>query len=409
MAHDMEKIKELIDQQLEVEYHTIVDISNYILHHPELGTQEFQSSQYLCEVMSANGFRISKPLEKLPTAFIAEYGDLSADVTIAFLAEYDALPDFGENGGPGHACGHNWISATMCGCAISLIPLAKELGLRIQLIGTPAEENLGAKYDLIEAGVFKQVDFVFQAHLDEFNSLETLSLAMNSIEFSFYGVAAHAAQNPEKGINALDAVISMFNSINAMRQHFRPDAKIHGIITKGGTATNTVPDFAQCQFSIRSKTKSGLQELRDRLLKIAESAALATGARLEYHDYENPYDDMINVKSFVNLCKKNLNDLGIGGFVPEAQYPGSGSSDIGNVSYICPTLYMEIALEGDGPAVIVHDKSAMELVNSKRAYDLMVKVIKAYAYSAVELCTNQMLRNAIKNEHVQMCLDRSKV
>lgn len=408
MKTDVQSLREIVDQAVTTDYPVLEDISNFIFHHPELGGEEFESSKYLCRVLEDHGFRISYPVEKLPTAFVAECGDPAAKTVIAFLAEYDALPGFAEDGGPAHACGHNWIAATMCGCALSLQPVAEKLGCRFQVIGTPAEETFGAKYDLIQAGVFDHVDFVFQAHLDEFNSLETLSLAMNSIEFNFYGVPAHAAQNPEKGINALDAVINMFTSINAMRQQMRSADKIHGIITHGGTATNTIPDFAQCQFSIRSKTKSGRKELRTRILKIAEGASLATGARLEYHDYENPYDDMVNVKTLTSLCEKNFQELGIENFIPEEQYPGSGSSDIGNVSYVCPTVYMEIALEGEGEPVIVHDKSALALVNSPRAYSLMVKVVKAYAHSVIDLVSNPSICNAIRVEHQKICGDRER-
>ena len=358
-----DSLYQTVDAQYQAHKDSFEEISDYIFRHPEVGGEEIQSATYLTQVLKKYGFSVSNPAVQLPTAFVAQYGS-GTGLTIAFVAEYDALPGFGPNGGPGHACGHNWIAASMCACAICMRDAADKLGCRIQVIGAPAEETFGAKYDLIQAGVFQGVDFVFQAHLDEFNSLETLSLAMNSLEFDFHGFPAHAAQNPEKGINALDAVIIMFNSVNAMRQQLPQSARIHGIITHGGTATNTIPEFAQCRFSIRAKTKGYLAEMRRRLLKIAEGASLATGAGLKYRNYENPFDDMINVKCLTSLCQHHFEDLGIGGFVPEEQYPGSGSSDIGNVSYICPTVYCEIALEGEGDPVVVHEKSALALVNS---------------------------------------------
>lgn len=393
-----DSLYQTVDAQYQAHKDSFEEISDYIFRHPEVGGEEIQSATYLTQVLKKYGFSVSNPAVQLPTAFVAQYG-AGTGLTIAFVAEYDALPGFGPNGGPGHACGHNWIAASMCACAICMRDAADKLGCRIQVIGAPAEETFGAKYDLIQAGVFQGVDFVFQAHLDEFNSLETLSLAMNSLEFDFHGFPAHAAQNPEKGINALDAVIIMFNSVNAMRQQLPQSARVHGIITHGGTATNTIPEFAQCRFSIRAKTKGYLAEMRRRLLKIAEGASLATGAGLKYRDYENPFDDMINVKCLTSLCQHHFEDLGIGGFVPEEQYPGSGSSDIGNVSYICPTVYCEIALEGEGDPVVVHEKSALALVNSPRANKLMEKVVRAYTYSAIDLCLDDALCQQAREEH----------
>lgn len=395
---DNNALYQLIEEQLQTHRDSFREISDYIYRHPELSGEEIQSATYLKKTLESYGFSLSNPAIQLPTAFVAEYG-AGTGLTIAFVAEYDALPGFGPSGGPGHACGHNWIAASMCACAICMRKAADHLGCRIQVIGAPAEETFGAKYDLIQAKVFQNVDFVFQAHLDEFNSLETLSLAMNSLEFDFHGFPAHAAQNPEKGINALDAVIIMFTSVNAMRQQLPQSARIHGIITQGGTATNTIPEFAQCRFSIRAKTKGYLAEMRKRLLKIAEGAALSTGAGMTYRDYENPFDDMINVRTLTSLCQKHFEEQGISGFVPEEQYPGSGSSDIGNVSYVCPTVYCEIALEGEGDPVIVHEKSAMALVNSERAYQLMEKVVRAYTYSAIDLCQNDVLCQKAREEH----------
>lgn len=390
-----------LDDKLNQEFHSFCAISDYVFHHPELGGEEYESSAYLCKYLEEKGFQVSHPCQALPTAFVATYRPQKCakqPLHIAFIAEYDALPGFGKDGGPGHACGHNWIAASMCGCAVTLAAVSDQLGCQVQVIGTPAEETFGGKYDMIQDGIFENVDFAFQAHLDEFNSIETLALAMNSIEFTFHGVAAHAAQNPERGVNALDAVIQMFNSVNAYRQHMGKDCLIHGIITAGGTAANTVPDFAQCKFGMRAKTKGQLRKLREQVIRIAEASELATGAKLEYRDYENPTDDMINVFSFADVCRKHLEDLGYENFTPEDKYPGSGSSDIGNVSYVCPTVYMEIAPK-EGNPVIVHDQSAMLIVNTAATLQTMKDVIKAYTCAAVDICLDPALQDKIKSDY----------
>lgn len=395
------EVYKIIDKKMNDKFGTFTEISDYVFNHPELGGEEFESSAYICKYLENEGFFVERPYKEIPTAFVAEYRpeSLKKDARVmAFIAEYDALPGFGENGGPGHACGHNWIAASMCGCAVSLSAAADMLNCIVRVIGTPAEETFGAKYNMIKKGCFDDVSIAFQAHLDEFNSIETLALAMNSIEFSFHGVAAHAAQNPEKGVNALDAVISMYNNINAMRQHICDDDRIHGIITSGGAAANIVPDFAQCQFGIRSKTKKGLETLRNRIINIAEAAALATGTRLEYRYYENPYDDMVNIKSLTELCKRHFSEYGYVDFIPEEDYPGSGSSDIGNVSYVCPTVYLEIAPK-EGDPIIVHEQSAMMQVNSPHAVETMKPVISAYTHAAADICMDKHLYETIYSEH----------
>lgn len=397
MKTDTESIKSTLYEIADHNQKSFEAISDYIFKNPELGGNEFKSSQYLSEIMKKEGFYVTFPYKELPTAFIADFENHKDFPTFAFLAEYDALPGYGENGEAAHACGHNWISATMAGCAITLSKISKELKFNVKLIGTPAEETFGAKYDLIELGAFEAVDYAFQAHLDYSNSMFVNTLAMNSIEFDFKGVASHAAQAPEKGINALDAVISMFVNINAMRQQTRSDSKIHGIITHGGQATNIIPDFAQCQFTIRSSDKMYLASMRKKLLNIAEGAALSTGTSLSYRDFENPFDNMLNISNFVHAAEINFNMSGIHNFAKEGDNGAPGSSDIGNVSYVCPTLYAELALDIPD-SFRVHHASALMHANSPVAYDKMIQTIKSFCGTVVDIVLDESLAESIKNE-----------
>ena len=396
----MEKLKELTEimaQVCEKEFEGFVDLSHYLYDHPELGGEEHLSSAYLAEYLKSKGFKVSFPYEGLPTAFNAEYGPEDAETTIAFLAEYDALPGFGPDGGLGQACGHNWIGAAMCGCGVTLASVADAAKLRIRVIGTPAEETFSAKVDMARLGAFDGIDFVFQAHLSKNYSMGAVTLAMYSVEFDFHGKAAHASINPQDGVNALDGVLSMFFNMNAMRQYLRSDARVHGIITNGGKASNVIPDFAQCQFEIRAKTRGYLDEIRRRLIAVAESAAEATGTTVEYRDYENYNDEVINLKSLAAVCEKHFAELGISGFVPEEEYEGMGSSDLGNVSYLCPTVYAEMML-ADGTPVLVHDQSAMAQVDSPLAHESMRQVILAFTAAAAEISLNPQLAAEIKAE-----------
>ena len=393
----LKELKTIMRQVCEKEFEGFVDLSHYLYDHPEMGGEEYLTSAYIAEYLKSKGFRVSFPYEGLPTAFNAEYGPEDAEVTIAFLAEYDALPGFGPDGGLGQACGHNWIGAAMCGCGVTLASVADMAKCKVRVIGTPAEETFSAKVDMARLGAFDGVDFVFQAHLSKNFSMGAVTLAMYSVEFDFHGKSAHASINPQAGINALDGVLSMFFNMNAMRQYLREDARVHGIITNGGKASNVIPDFAQCQFEIRAKTRGYLDEIRRRLIAVAESAAAATGTTVEYRDYENYNDEVINLKSFASVCEKHFGELGIGGFVPEEEYEGMGSSDLGNVSYLCPTVYAEVMLDGGVP-VLVHDQSAMEQVDSPAAHEMMRKVILAFTGAAAEIALNPDLAAEIKEE-----------
>ena len=398
----LEVLKQKMADACENGFEEFVELSHYLYEHPELGGEEHLSSAYLAEYLKKKGFQVSFPYEGLPTAFNAEYGPEDAEVTIAFLAEYDALPGFGPededgNRGLGQACGHNWIGATMCGCGVTLAAAADEAKCRVRVIGTPAEETFSAKVDMARLGAFDGVDFVFQAHLSKNYSMGAVTLAMYSVEFDFHGKSAHASINPQDGINALDGVLSMFFNMNAMRQYLRSDARVHGIITNGGKASNVIPDFAQCQFEIRAKTRGYLDEIRRRLISVAESAAEATGTTVEYRDYENYNDEIINLKSFAAVCEKHFNEVGLKDFVPEEEYEGMGSSDLGNVSYLCPTVYAEVRL-ADSTPVLVHDQSAMELVDSPRAHETMKQVILAFTGAACEIALTPEKAAEIRRE-----------
>lgn len=373
-------------------------ISSYLFDNPELGGEEYLSSAHIINILKEHNFVVKEPYKTLPTAIVASYINNPSYENYAFIAEYDALPGYGEDGcNNAHACGHNWIAATMTGCAIVLSKISKELGINVTLIGTPAEETFGAKYDMINLGSFEDVDYAFQAHLDAHDNMYVHNLAMNSIEFKFKGLAAHASQAPDKGINALDAVISMFVNIGLLRQQLPQSAKVHGIINNGGSAPNIIPDLASCQFSIREKDKASLKVLKEKIVNIANAAALSTGATLEYKLIENPFDDSVHIDSMIKITEDNFKLYGMDNFLSKDNTLPAGSSDIGNVSYICPTIYAEIALDSPEPLPL-HTQKAVKLVNSQFAYDKMNSVIKAFCSTAVDISQNKTLAEEIKSE-----------
>ena len=381
-------IKEKLYNNIENLKNEIENISEFVFEHAELGNEEYISSAYLVQKLKEYGFQVTYPYLDIPTAFRAEYkkGD---GLKIAFLPEYDALPGYGETKDKNaHACGHNWIAATTLGAAIGLATLDENFNGTIVVIGTPAEETVGGKCELVGKGAFSDIDAVIQMHLGAENNINVLTLAMDSIEFNFFGVASHAAAYPEKGVNALDAVNLMFAGVNALRQHMKADARVAGIITEGGMACNIVPDKASCRYYIRSKERTYLKELTQKIINCARGAALMTGAELEYHNFENSYDNLIYNESLRNLLKTNLEDLGVNNFVDD--FEASGSSDIGNVSQVCPTVYCEIDT-GAYPKVFAHHETFLDYVHGEHERTTLDIETKAMAYTALQIFLDPQL------------------
>ena len=376
------------------------EISDFIFKHPELGLEEFISSKYLVELMKNYGFSVTYPYCNIETAFLAEYGD-DDGTTISFLAEYDALPGYGENSDQNaHACGHNWISAATAGAAIVLSQLKQKYNFKgkIVLVGTPAEETVGSKADMVKAGGFEKIDICLQPHFGEFNDICCNVQAMDSIEFEFKGKATHAAASPYEGINALDAAMLTFAGINALRQHVKSDVRIHGIITEGGIASNIIADKSVCKIGTRAMERKDLNKITKKVINIAKGAQLMTEAEMSYKFYENSLDNLVNIPLLIDLTKSNLEAAGIKDIYYDGSTPPSGSTDLGNVSYVCPTQYMEIALETSETAN-VHEESILKYVNSEEAYDKLHKTIKAMAATAIDLYMDDYLVKDIKDWH----------
>ncbi|GAH88159.1 unnamed protein product, partial [marine sediment metagenome] len=235
--------------------------------HPELGFQESRASAWLTQYLEENGFSVERGICELPTAFRASYGE--GKPAIAILAEYDALPKMG------HACGHNIIAASAVGAGIASKKAIDKFGGNILVIGTPAEELYGGKAIMAERGAFDHVDIAMIVHPGAHDAAAIQSLACQSVEVEFFGKAVHAASRPEKGINALEAMLQSFSAINSLRQHIKDKARIHGIITDGGEAANIVPAHSAGLFIVRAEDDSYLDELKQRVINCFAGAAAA--------------------------------------------------------------------------------------------------------------------------------------
>ncbi|MBS4957165.1 M20 family metallopeptidase [Clostridium sp.] len=361
----------------------LADISDYIYNNPELGNEEYKAVEALTTFLKEHDFKVEASIAGMDTAFKATFDSGKPGMTIGYLCEYDALPKIG------HGCGHNMIGVMSAGAGVVLSKVLHEIGGKVIVYGTPAEETNGGKVILAEAGVFDELDAAMIVHPDGETRASGSSSALYPIRFIYKGKTAHAASCPEKGINALNSVIQLFNGIDALRQHVTPDVRMHGIITKGGVAANIVPDEAIADFYFRASTKERVTEVVEKVKKIAEGAALMTGATLEMERYELPYDDLNTNETLSEMFNNNLRELGITD-IKEAKATG-GSSDIGNVSHVAPTIHPYIGIT-DCP-IVGHSVEMANATTTSKAHDRLLIAALAMAYTGHDVIVrNESLR-----------------
>ena len=384
-------MKDDLKIQLDKIQNRLWEISEDLYHHPELGDQEFESMARLVAFLEEHGFSVEKEIVGRPTAFKAIYSSKKDGPTIAYLSEYDALPEIG------HGCGHNMIGTMSAGAGVLLSKVIDEIGGRVVVLGTPAEETNGGKVHMAEQGIFDDIDAAMIVHPADESYESGDSLAMDAIQFDFRGRTSHAAASPEKGINALDAVIQLFNGINALREHLTSDVRIHGIIKEGGVAANIVPDKAVAQFYIRAKDRKYLDEVVQKVKNIANGASLMTGAEVYIDNYELSYDNMITNKSLSNLFTKNLLSTEVKQ-VKKAKET-YGSIDMGNVSQVVPAIHPYIGL--DSPGLIAHTKEFADLTITDNSHKVLASGALALAQTGYDLITNKEELERMKNEFYQ--------
>lgn len=312
-------------------------LSRWMVSHPEPSLEEFATSARLARFLSEREFSVDHPAYGMPTAFAARSG--SAGPRVVICAEYDALPAVG------HACGHNLIAAAALGAGVALQGLTEELGFRITVLGTPAEETRGGKVDLIEAGAFADVAVALMVHPAPTDLADPAELAIRQVDVVFRGRESHAAMAPQMGINALDAFVQAYVNVSTLRQALLPSDLVHGIVTHGGDAPNIVPALTRSSWYVRAPTADRLAGLYERVVACFEAAALATGCTLEIGQREHAFDDLVSNPVLVDLFVANC--AALGRTVPRrADLPVSpgGSTDMGNVSHLVPSIQPSLGI-----------------------------------------------------------------
>lgn len=387
----MTTLVKTIEQVIDENSKTWIETSQVIHANPEIGNEEFFASEQLTTLLVNAGFTVKTGVAGHDTAFYAEYKSGKPGATIAYLAEYDALPVLG------HACGHNIIGTTSVVAAIALSTQIHHTGGRVVVLGTPAEEggpNGSAKGSFVKHGYLKDIDVALMIHPSGKTATTSHSLAVNPLDFKFYGKPAHAAASPEQGINALDGVIQLFNGINALRQQLPSTVRIHGIITNGGEAPNIIPAFASARFYIRATTWQQTEEVTEKIKAIAQGAALATGAKVEVERFQNEVKDLVLNPTLDRILAEELSDLG-----EEVHHAreGLGSTDAGNISYEVPTAHPYIKIGNDG--LIAHTDAFREAAKSDRGNEALLIGAKALAKTGYRLLTDASLLQQAKDHH----------
>jgi len=364
----------------------LLEISNHLYENPELGDEEYESMKLLVNFLRSHEFEVETGMVDRPTAFKAEFKGKKPGPTIAYLAEYDALP------GIGHGCGHNLIATMSVGAGVVLSKQVQEIGGTVIVFGTPAEETNGAKVPMSEQGIFNDVDVAMMVHPADVSSESGASLAMDAIQFSFTGKASHAAAAPEEGINALDGVIQLFNGINALREHLPTDIRIHGIISEGGKAANIVPEKAVAQFYIRAEKREDLNEVVEKVKNIANGAASMTGATVDISNYELSYDNMITNNPLSNTFTKNLQTYSQQPVCPAKS--AAGSADMGNVSQVVPSIHPYVGL--NEPGLTFHTKEFADKTITEDGNEAIANAVVALAQTGYDVISDQELLERIK-------------
>lgn len=379
-----DKLRKIFDEYLT----DFKGLNEYIYNNPEMGNKEYKACEAHKHLLEKHGFTVKTGITGLDTAFIAKYSTGKPGPKIAFLAEYDALPEIG------HGCGHNILGTTSDAAAIIAKECIGDLDGELLVIGTPAEETNGAKVHMAEHNIFDDIDAAMIVHpKGDGHYRSTSSQAMEAIQFTFKGKTAHAASSPHEGINALDGVITMFNAINALRQQTPSDARIHGVISNGGTAANIIPELAIANFYVRSPKLKDLKILVEKVKNCAKGAALATGTTLEIENYETSFADLVTNQKLSEAYEKNLISQG----VTDIKIPNStGSTDTGDVSQRCPAIHPYFPITKEH--LTGHSIEMAKATIKEEAYIGMKEAAVAMALTALDILKDHNLLTEIKKE-----------
>lgn len=362
-------------------------LSEKIWENPELNFEEHKAHAFLTDYLESKGFEVTRGYCGLPTAFKATAGTQGIGVNVCVICEYDALP------GIGHACGHNLIAEAGVAAGLGLKASIDDGSVTgcVTIIGTPAEEGGGGKVELIAKGGFDGVDIALMVHPSSSTCVNCHFLAISQVEVTYKGKAAHAAAFPWEGVNAVDAAVLAYTNISALRQQMKPSWRVHGVITNGGAKPNIIPEKAVLCYYIRAPTKHELQQLKARIMECFEGAATATNCTVEIVTVGKDYENVLTNPILGKLYEKHLWNLGYDNILPTAN---SGSTDMGNVSHVVPSIHPKYGI-GDG-TIGNHTRGFTTIANEPKSHELTLVAAKAMVLTGLEVMANNTLLPNIK-------------
>lgn len=384
-----DKLKQQACDTIDAMGATLIDASHAIHAKPELAFEEVFAHGLLTDHVERAGLAVQRHACGLDTAFISEFG--TGDAEVGILSEYDALP------GIGHACGHNIIATTGLGAALALASLGAALPGRVRYLGTPAEEAGNGKELMARQGAFDRLDAAMMVHPAGVDLITMPSLAVNEVRVTYTGKAAHASAMPFAGINALDGLVTAYQSIAQLRQHIRPNERIHGIFNEAGLAPNIVPDRAVGTFYVRAADGPTLAELKKRVKNCFEAGALAAGCEVQIEWALGDYLEIKDSWPIVERYKANAKALGRH-FFPLEKIPtsGAGSTDMGNVSHRVPSIHPMISCAPSH--VVIHNPEFARWAGSEKGDKAVMDGAKALAMTAIDVLADKKLRNKAKTD-----------
>ena len=345
-------------------YESLCEVSDWMYENPELGFEEFETSKYLVDYIESKTKKVTYPTHGLDTAFEITYG--SEGPLVVICVEYDALPEVG------HACGHNIIATASIGAGIALNNLVEDLGIRVKILGTPAEEGGGGKIILLDNGAFEDASCSMMIHPSVEDVVDPTFTTIQQYKVEYFGKDAHAAGAPDQGINALDAQIQLFVNASTYRQQMVQSNRMHGVIKDGGYKPNIIPSYTSSEWYLRSLNKDGLDELENHFMNFVNAAALSTRCEVKITIPDYRYEEIDNNKILCDLYFENSKDVGREMiYQKDSVRPGLGSTDMGNISQAFPSIHPMLSI-GDGSSVNHQPEFAAETVTEsghKAIYD----------------------------------------
>jgi amidohydrolase len=375
--------KEAARERVEQARDELVALSHRIHAHPELGYEEERACAWLCELLEGAGLEVERGVGELPTAFAARAG--SGPLHLVVCAEYDALPEVG------HACGHNVIAAMAAGAGLALARVADDAGLRVTVLGTPAEEGGGGKILLLQRGAFDGAHAAMMVHPSPYEQAEMPIIAVTQFQVAYTGKEAHASAYPHLGVNAADALVVAQTAIGLLRQQLRPGDRVHGIVTRGGGAPNVIPAHTTATWMVRAQTLDQLEEVSTKVVRCFEAGALATGTTLALSEDHEPYSEMRHDHELSALYRRNAEALGRS-FI-ERSDRGAGSTDMGNVSLALPSIHPTIGI--DALPAVNHQPEFTARCATPAADRAVVDGAVAMAWTAIDAAADQALRERL--------------